>query len=106
MVDASKSNFGADVLTAAALGAGHRVDHLLPGHVSDSGCPEAHRALVLDCEVEGLQTASRARSPEPDIDRRSRDVEVLGVGEVGEEAGDEEDVRPDEQSLALSSSAS
>ena len=37
-------------------------------------------------EVERLQPAARAGTAEPDVDRRRRDVQVLGVGEVGEEA--------------------
>ena len=90
----------ADVLAAAALGARHRVDHLLPRHVGDRVGAEAHRALVLDREVERLEPAARARAAEPDVDRRRRDVEVLRVRQVGEEADDEQDVRPDEDPLA------
>ena len=90
----------ADVLAAAALGARHRVDHLLPRHVGDRGRAEAHLGLVLDREVERLEAAAAARAAEPDVDRRRRDVEVLGVRQVGEEADDEQDVRPDEDPLA------
>ena len=81
---------GADVLAAAALGARHRVHHLLPGQVGDGGGAEAHRALVLDGEVERLEPAAPAGAAEPDVDRGGRDVEVLRVREIREEADDEQ----------------
>ena len=87
---------GADVLAAAALGARHRVDDLLPGQVGDgrrrrSGCPPRRRFLV---EAQRLEPAPGARAPEVDVDARGHDVQVLGVGEVGEEAEDDQHVRP------------
>jgi hypothetical protein len=90
---------GADVLAAPALGARHRVDHLLPRQVGDRGGAEAHRRLVLDGEVERLEPPPRARAPEPDVDRGGGDVEVLRVRQVGEEPQDQQDVGPDEDAL-------
>ena len=89
----------ADVLAAPALGARHRVEHLLPGHVGDGRRRRSGSALVLGLEVERLEPAARARAAEPDVDRRRGDVQVLRVREVGEEAEDEQHVRPDEDPL-------
>ena len=89
----------ADVLAAAALGARHRVEHLLPREVGDRAGPEAHGGLVLGLEVERLEAATRARAAEEDVDRRGRDVQVLRVREIGEEAEDDQHVRPDEDPL-------
>ena len=89
----------ADVLAAAALGARHGVDHLLPGHVGERPRAEPERSLVLDLEVEGLEAPARPRPPEPDVDRRCRDVQVLRVRQVDEEAEDREHVEPDEDAL-------
>ena len=90
---------GAHVLAAAALGARHRVDHLLPGHVGDRVGAEAH-LLVGNREVERLQPAAGAGAAEPDVDRRGGDVEVLRARQVDEEAEHDQEVRPDEDSLA------
>ena len=76
----------ADVLAAAALGARHRVEHLLPREVGDRPCPEAHGCLVLGLEVEGLEAPGRTRAAEEDVDPGGRDVQVLRVREIGEEA--------------------
>ena len=61
---------------------------------------EPERGLVLDLEVERLEPPARARPAEPDVDRRGRDVEVLRVRQVDEEAEDREHVEPDEDALA------
>ena len=94
----------ADVLAAAALGARERVDHLLPGQVGDRPGAEAGSRLghVL-VEAQRLEPAARARAPEEDVDRRGDDVQVLRVGQVGEEAEDEQHVRPDEARARASS---
>ena len=89
----------ADVLAAAALGARHRVEHLLPGEVGDRAGAEAQCRLVLRLEVERLEATSRTRSTEEDVDRRGRDVQVLRVREVGQEAEDDQHVRPHEDAL-------
>ena len=89
----------AHVLAAPALGAGHRVDHLLPGHVGDRRGAEAHRGLVLGREVERLEAPARPGPREPDVDPRGRDVQVLRVRQVGEEGEHEQDVRPHEDAL-------
>ena len=60
---------------------------------------EAQRRLVLGLEVERLEASPRARPAEEDVDPRSRDVQVLRVREVREEAEDDQDVRPDEDAL-------
>ena len=90
---------GTDVLAAAALRARHRVEHLLPRQVGDRAGAEAQRRLVLGFEVERLQTASSTCLREEDVDRRGRDVQVLRVRQVGEEAEDDQDVRPHEDAL-------
>ena len=90
---------GADVLAAAALGARHRVDHLLPGHVGDRVGAEAH-LLVGHREVERLQPAAGAGAAEPDVDRGGGDMEVLRARQVDEETEHDQEVRPDEDPLA------
>ena len=90
----------ADVLATSALGARHRVDHLLPRHVGDRRGPEPHRALVLDGEIERLEPATRPRAAEPDVDGGGGDVEVLRAWKVDEEPDDEQNVRPHEEPLA------
>ena len=90
---------GADVLAAATLGAGHRVEHLLPRHVDERPRAEPQSALVLDLEIERLEPPPRARPAEPDVDPGGRDVEVLRVREVHEEPEDREHVEPDEGAL-------
>ena len=77
---------GADVLAAPALRARHRVEHLLPGEVGDGAGAEAQSALVLGLELERLEPSARPSAAEEDVDRRGRDVQVLRVREVGEEA--------------------
>jgi hypothetical protein len=90
---------GADVLAAPAFRARHRIEHLLPREVGDRPGTEPERTLVRGLEVERLEAAPRARPAEEDIDSRSRDVQVLRVREVREEAEDDEDVPPDEHAL-------
>ena len=87
----------AGVLAAAALRARERVHHLLPGQVLDRPDAEAHVLLGrLLVEPQRLEPAARARAAEVDVDRRGDDVQVLGVRQVGEEAEDEQHVRPHE----------
>ena len=61
--------------------------------------PKRIRRLVLRLEVEGLEAAARPRPAEEDVDRRRRDVQVLRVREVREEAENDQHVRPDEDAL-------
>ena len=91
---------GAGVLAAPALRARERVHHLLPREVLDG--PDAEAQLLLGrlvVEPQRLQPPARARAPEVDVDRRGGDVQVLGVREVGEEAEDQQHVRPHEHAL-------
>jgi hypothetical protein len=85
-----------DVLAAPALGARQGVDDLFPGHVGDGGRAEPQvllgRALFL--QGQRLQAAARPGPTEEHVDRCGQDVEVLGVGQVGQEGEDDEDVRP------------
>ena len=92
---------GAGVLAAAALGARERVEHLLPGEVGCFSCAEAEVLLgdVGVVELERLEAPAGASAPEPHVDRRHEDVQVLGAGEVGQEAQDRQDVDPDERAL-------
>ena len=77
----------AGVLAAPALGAREGVEHLLPGQVGDRAGAEAQVLLVgVLVEAQRLEAPARAGAPEPDVDRGGRDVQVLGVGQVGEEA--------------------
>ena len=88
----------AGVLAAPALGARERVHHLLPRQVLDGPDAEAHLLLgQLLVEAQRLEPAARARAAEVDVDRRSRDVQVLGVRQVDEEAEDQQHVRPRER---------
>src|SRR4029079_10378641 len=89
---------GADVLAATALGAGERVEHLLPGKVRHGAGAEAH-LLLRTVEAERLEPASRARARKEDVERGGGDVQVLRVRQVGEEGEDDRDVRPDEDAL-------
>ena len=79
---------GARVLAAAALGAGHPVDHLLPGQVPDRARPEPDLVLgdVRVVEPQRLQAARARASAEEHVDRRDQRVEVLGVRDVEQEA--------------------
>ena len=91
----------ARVLAAAALRARVGVEHLLPGQVGGRARAEpelllGHRLVV---EPQRLQPAARAGAPEPHVDRRGRDVQVLGAGQVGQEREDRQHVRPDEHPL-------
>ena len=83
----------ADILAPAALGAGHRVDHLLPREVGDRGGTEAD-FLVGGFEVDRLQPAARAGAAEEHVHRRDEDVQVLRVRQVDEEAEDDQHMRP------------
>ena len=81
----------ADVLAAAALGAGERVEHLLPGQVGGGAGAEAQVLLALTLlrlEAQRLEPPARCGAPEPDVDRGGGDVQVLGAREVGEERED------------------
>ena len=91
----------ARVLAAAALRARVGVEHLLPGQVGRRARPEPELLLRyrLVVEPQRLQPAARAGVPEPHVDRRSRDVQVLGAGQVGQEREDRQHVRPDEHPL-------
>ncbi len=89
----------ADVLAAPALGAGHRVDHLLPGHVGNGRRPEPELGIVLCVESQRLEPPAGACPPEPHVDARRCDVQVLRMRQVGEEPEHEEDVRPHEGAL-------
>ena len=89
---------GADVLAAPALGAGEGVERLLPGEVRHRAGAEAH-LLLGHVEAERLEPPARACAREVDVERRRGDVEVLRVREVGEEADDDQHVRPDEDAL-------
>jgi hypothetical protein len=62
--------------------------------------PEAH-LLLGHVEAERLEPPARARAREVHVERRRGDVEVLRVRQVGEEAEDDQDVRPDEDALEL-----
>ena len=70
-------------------------------HVRSATVPAPKRieASSPDLEVERLEPASRSGPPEEDVDRGSRDVQVLRVREVREEAEDDEHVRPHEDAL-------
>ena len=71
-------------------------------HVRSSTVPMPKRMLLLGhvlVEAQRLEPAARARAPEVDVDRGGGDVQVLGVGEVGEEAEDHQHVRPHEHAL-------
>ena len=91
----------ARVLTAAALGARERVEHLLPGEVLREARAEAKVILgdVGVVELERFEPAAGAGAAEPHVDRGDEDVEVLGAGEIGEEGQDRQDVDPDEHAL-------
>ena len=91
---------GADFLAPAALGARHRVEHLLPGHVRVPCGTEAHLSLRL-FEVDGFDAASCARPSEIDVDRRDDDVKVLRVGQIDEERQDDQHMRPDRGALEV-----
>ena len=86
---------GADVLAAAALGAGHRVEDPLPGQVRDGARAEAE-LVVVALEAKRLEPSRRSRPAEEDVRAGRGDVEVLGVGEVDEEGEDDQHVAPDE----------
>ena len=92
----------AGVLATAALGAREGVDHLLPRHVGDRAGAEPHVLFgPLLVEPQRLEPAPCTRAPEEDVHHRGRDVEVLGVRQVGQEPDDEEHVRPDEDALGV-----
>ena len=80
----------AGVLAAAALHAGEGVEVVLPG--------EVRRLLDAEdlgfLEVERGQLAARGRTAEEDVERAGEHVQVLGVGDVGDEAVDRDDVGP------------
>ncbi len=78
----------AGVLTAPAFGAREGVEHLLPGQVGGRPRAEAQIVLALPLgrlEAQRLQAPARRRAPEPDVERGRRDVQVLGVRQVGDE---------------------
>ena len=89
---------GADVLAAPALGAGEGVERLLPGEVGHRAGAEAH-LLLGHVEAERLEAPARTRAREVDVERSRRDMEMLRVGEIGEEADDDQHVRPHEATL-------
>ncbi len=90
---------GADVLAAAAFGARHGVEHLLPRQVGNRARTEPERRLLLGLEVEWLEPTAGLCAAEEDVDRGGGDVQVLRVREVGEEAEDDQHVRPNEDAL-------
>jgi hypothetical protein len=90
---------GAYVLAAAAFRARHRVQRLLPREVGDRTRAKAKLRLVVGVEAQRLQPAARTSPREEDVDRRGRDVQVLRAREVGQEAEDQQNVRPDERPL-------
>ena len=92
----------AGILAAAALGARVGVDDLLPGHVRDGA--RAHPDVLLGAllvEPQRLQPPARAGAPEVDVEDGRHDVQVLGARQVGQEAEDDEDVRPDQHALGV-----
>ena len=89
----------ADVLAAPALGARERVEHLLPGQVGDGAGAEAHAPpRALSKRSGSSRPRARVRAEE-DVERRGGDVQVLRVRQVGEEAEDDQHVRPHEDAL-------
>ena len=89
---------GADVLAAAALGAGHRVEDPLPGEVASGARAEAE-LVVRAVEAQRLEAARATAFAEEHVRTGSRDVQMLGVGEIDEEREDQQHVRPDEDAL-------
>ena len=88
----------AHVLAAAALGAREAVDDLLPRQVGDGADAEAD-LVVGHVEAQRLEPPAAPRPREEHVHRGRRDVQVLRVRQVGEEAEDEREVRPDEDAL-------
>ena len=81
---------GHDVVAAAALGAGERVEEALPRQLLDA----------VDAELLGLLEVDLRRKPvalpaeEPDVRPGEDEVHVLGRRQVGGEAEEDEHVRP------------
>ena len=88
----------ADVLTAPALRARHRVEDPFPRHVGDGAGAET-KVLVRAFEAERLEPASGSGLREEHVGAGGRDVQVLRVGEVDEEGQDDQHVRPYEDAL-------
>ncbi len=88
------------ILAPAAFGAGHRVDHLLPGEVGGRGGPVPD-LIVGRFEIDRLQAPAFPGAAKEDVDRGQEDVQVLRVGEVNEEAQDDQHVRPDRGALQV-----
>ena len=94
------------VLAATALSAGVGVEHLLPGQVGGRAGAEAQLVLGrVVVEAQRLEPPARAGAAEPDVDRGGRDVQVLGVGQVGEESEHPEHMGPDEHALGIARGA-
>ena len=86
---------GACVLAATALGAREPVHDLLLREVEDRRRAEA-QLIVRHVEAQRLEPPGPARAREPHVDRRRRDVQMLRVRQVAQEAEHDREVRPDE----------
>ena len=89
------------VLAAPAFGAREGVEHLLPGQVSRGAGAEADVLLghVGVVEAQRLEPAAGAGAPEPHVEGRAEDVQMLGARQVGEEEQDRAHVQPHEHPL-------
>jgi hypothetical protein len=71
--------------------------------VLESGCAEVLIARVLGrhhgVDVDGTQTSLRLLLAEHDVDGGGDDVKVFAVDEVDEETEDQDEVRPEEDSV-------
>ncbi len=91
-----------DRLTTTTLGAGRKVEHLLPGEVLDQSHPkDGLLGHVLHVHVRGLvETAEGARPARGgDVERGQEDVQMLGVRDEDQEPDDHADVQDDEGRL-------
>ena len=80
----------AGVLAAAAFHAGEGVEIVLPGEIG--GLLQA--VSVRGLEVDRLEPSARGPLAEKDVERTGEHVKVLRVRDVGDEAGDGDDVGP------------
>ena len=89
----------ADDLASPALGAGVRVEHLLPAEIVDDAGAEALRRLEI---ADGLQLARWLDAAEEDVEGHGEQVRVLAVRQVVEEDEEVREVRvPPEVEKAL-----